>query len=103
MSVSTVAHRLTSPNRMQASHMVGVLLLAIGMVAVVVAIATSSTTSSAGKLSARPAAINATPSPSAGGATPSVPGGTFRDPVTHALLAAGSPAAPQAEPGLGHR
>lgn len=106
MSISPATDRLASPRRGQHRNMVGVLLLAVGLIAIVVAIAISSTTSGTGRVSARPAAINATRSRPAArptGATVSgVHGGTFRDPATHALLAIGSPAAPQAEPGPGH-
>jgi hypothetical protein len=107
MYISSAADRLAPPRRVQPRHMVGVLLLAIGLIAIVVAIAISSNTSGTGRVSARPATINATsPHPLAvptGATVSSVPGGTFRDPVTHALLAVGIPAAPQAEPGPGHR
>ena len=104
MSISTATSHLASPRRMQPHHMVGALLLALGLIAVVVAIAisTSSTTSSQPP-SARPATINPTPSQPTGAPVPSVPGATFRDPATHALLAVGSQAAPQADSSVGHR
>jgi hypothetical protein len=108
MSISSATDRVVaSSRRVQPGHMVGVLLLAIGLIAIVVAIAISSTTSGTGRVSAGPATINAPQSHPAAQPTsatvPNVPRGTFRDPVTHALLAVGAPAAPQAEPGLGHR
>ncbi len=57
MSTSSPTDRLASPRRVQPHRMVGVLLPAIGLIALVVAIATSSTTSTAGRLSARPGTI----------------------------------------------
>jgi hypothetical protein len=90
----------------QPRHLVGALLLAFGVIAIVVAISISSTTSSAGGMSARPATINARSHPAAeptGVSDTNLAGGPLRDPATHALLAAGTRAAPQAEPGLGHR
>lgn len=104
MSISTAtAERFASPRRVRPRHVVGVVLAVIGLVAVVVAIATSSTTSTAGRVSSRapvqsPALVQATGTPDS-----SVPGGTYRDPATHALLTVGTPAAPHAEPGPGHR
>jgi len=108
MSISTVTtDRLAPPRRVQPRHMVGALLMAIGLVAVVVAIATSSITSTAGRVTGRAARINTTkPQPvvqPTGVSDSSVPGGAFRDPVSHRLLTVGSPATPAAEPGLGHR
>jgi hypothetical protein len=107
MSVSTATDRLPSSRRVPPRHMVGALLLASGIIAVLVLILNSSTTSRTVHMSARPAVISATHSHPAAQATSapvsSVADTTFRDPVTHALLAAGTPATPQAEPGLGHR
>ena len=107
MSISSATDRLASPRRLQPRHIVGALLLAIALIAVAVAIAITSTTSTAGRPSARPGTINATQShPAAeptGVSDTNLAGGAFRDPVTHALLAVGTPAAPQAQPGPGHR
>jgi hypothetical protein len=107
MSISTATDRLASPRRVQPRRMLGAVLLGISLIAVLVAIAISSTTSSAGRVSARPGTINARQShPAAqptGDPVSSVPRGTFRDPVTRALLPVGTPTASQAEPGLGHR
>ena len=107
MFICSATDRLASRPRVQPRHIVGPLLLAIGLITVAVAIAISSTNSTVGRLSARPGTINATQSQPArqAAAAPvtSVPGGTFRDPVIHALVAVGAPAAPQEEPGLGHR
>jgi hypothetical protein len=106
MSISKAADRPSAPRRVQRRHLVGALLLAIGLIALVVTIATSSTTTSTSRVNAHPFTINATQSPTAqptSAPVPSVPGGTFRDPVTHGLLAVDTPAAPQADPGPGHR
>jgi hypothetical protein len=62
MSIASATDRLASPRRVQPGHIVGVLLLAIGLIAVAGAIAISSTISTAGRLSARPSTIHATPS-----------------------------------------
>ena len=107
MSISSATARLASPRRLQPRHMVGALLLALGLIAIIVAFEISSTTSSPIRTGARPAARDATQSrPSAqptGVSAVSVPAGTFRDPVTHALLAVGTSAARRAASGLGHR
>ena len=107
MSTSSPTDRLASPRRVQPRRMVTGLLLAVGLLTLAVVIASSSTTSIAGRMSARPTTINTPPrrsvtQPMADPMSPAS-GGTFRDPVTHALLAVGSTAAPQAAPGLGHR
>jgi hypothetical protein len=99
MSISSTTDRLPSPRRMQPRHMVGALLLAIGLIAVVVAIAISSTTSTVSRPNAHPATINATQPTD--GLDSSVPSGTFRDRVTHAVLPAGTATAPQRETGHG--
>ena len=107
MSITSATDRLASPRRVQPRHIVGALLLAIGLIAVAVTIAISSTTSTAGRLSALPGTINATQShpaaQSTGAPASTQPAGAFRDPVTHALLTVGTPPAPQAQPGPGHR
>jgi hypothetical protein len=57
-------------------------------------------------MNARPATINSTQSQTAQPTNvpvPSVPGGTFRDPVTHGLLAVDTPPAQQTDPGLDFR
>jgi hypothetical protein len=107
MFISSATDRLAYPRPVQPRHIVGALLTAVGLIAVVVVIAISSTTSTSGRLSARPGTI-AAPQPQSvaqptGAPVSSVPAGTFRDPVTHALLSVGTPPAPQAQPGLGHR
>ena len=80
MSISSATDRLASRPRVQPRHIVGPLLLAIGLIAVAVAIAISSTNSTVGRLSARPGTINATQSQparqSAAAPVSSVPGGT---------------------------
>ena len=105
MSISSATARLASPRRLQPRHMVGALLLALGLIAIIVAFEISSY--SPIRTGARPAARDATQSrPSAqptGVSAVSVPAGTFRDPVTQALLAVGTSAAPRAASGLGHR
>lgn len=106
MSISSATDRLASPRRVQPRHIAGALLLAVGLIAVAVTIAISSTTSTAGRLSARPATISARWHPAVeptGVSDTNLAGGTFRDPVTHAPHTAGIPPAPQAEPGPGHR
>jgi hypothetical protein len=101
MSISTATDRLAFPRRVQPRHLVGGLLLAIGLIAVVVAIAISSTATSTSQ-TARLATNHPTQSQPVAQPTsapaPSVPSGTFRDPVTHALLAVGNPPVPQADP-----
>jgi hypothetical protein len=101
MSISTATDRPASPRRVQPPHVVGALLLAIGLIAVVVAIAISSTTSSAGRVSARPDTINTTrshptPEPTSVSDT-NLAGGPSRAPATHAPFPVGTPPAPQAE------
>lgn len=107
MSISTATDRLVSPRRVRPRHLVGALLLGMGLIAVIVAIAISSTTSSAHRVSARQATTSVTQSHPAAQPTSapvsSVSGGTFRDPVTHALLPVGTPTVPEATPGPGHR
>jgi len=109
MSISSAPRRLASARFAQPRHVVGAVLLVIGLIVVVIAIANSATTtpSAASRFSARPRPISLTQSTSPAAATgapvSSVPHGTFRDPVTHALLPADAPVAPQSEPGLGHR
>ena len=106
MSIASATNHLASPRRVQARHIVGALLLAVGLIAVAVTIALSSATSTAGRLSARPATISARSHPAVeptGVSDTNLAGGTFRDPVTHGPLTAGIPPAPQAEPGPGHR
>lgn len=66
MSISSATDRLATPPRVEPRHIVGPLLLAIDLIAVAVAIAISSTTSTVGRLSARPGTINATQSRPAG-------------------------------------
>ncbi len=106
MSIASATNHLASPRRVQPRHIVGALLLAVGLIAVAVTIALSSATSTAGRLSARPATISARSHPAVeptGVSDTNLAGGTFRDPVTHGPLTAGIPPAPQAEPGPGHR
>ena len=95
MSISSATDHLVSTRRVQPRHMVGALLLAVGLIAVVVAIAISSAASSVSRPSAGPATITATPSQPTvqptGAPLSSVPGQTFRDPATHALLPVGIP------------
>ena len=104
MSISSATDGLASPWRVQARDVVGALLLAIGVVVVVIAIAVSSTTSTDGRLSARPRPIEALQSHAmtglVGAPELSVPSGTFRDPVTHAVATTARPAG---SGGLGHR
>jgi len=107
MFISSTTDRLAYPRTVQPRHLVGALLTAVLLIAVAVAISISSTTSTAGRLSARPGTIPA-PQPRSvaqptGAPVSSAPAGMFRDPVTHALLSVGTPPAPQAQPGLGHR
>jgi hypothetical protein len=107
MSISSATDRLASPPRVEARHIVSALLLSIGLVVVVIAIAISSTTSTDGRLGTGPRPLDGPRSHALtgliGAPELSVPIATFRDPVTHAALAAGAPATSQAEPGLGHR
>jgi hypothetical protein len=107
MSIPTATDRLAPPRRVQRRHLVGAFLLTIGLIAAVAVIAMSTTTSPPGPVSARPAAINATRShPAAeptGVSDTNLAGGPSRVPATHAPLSVGTPPAPQAEPGLGHR
>ena len=106
MSISSATDRLSTPGRVQPLHLAAA-LLAIGLITLVVAIVISSTTSTDGRLSAGPRALDAPRSHAMTGLIGApdlrVPSGTFRDPASQALLAAGTRAAPQAEPGLGHR
>jgi hypothetical protein len=86
---------------------VDALLLAIGLIVSVAAIAIAGTTSNAGRQTARQAAINTTQSYPAAQPTRApvwgAPGATFRDPATHELLAVHTPTAQRADFGLGHR
>ncbi|MBV8997809.1 MAG: hypothetical protein JO304_02050 [Solirubrobacterales bacterium] len=105
MSISSATDRLPSTRRVQPRHMVGALLLAVGLLAVLLTITISSTTTTASRPTAHPAAINATPSHPVTQPTDTldsnVPSGTFRDPVTHALFPVNTPPAPQRETGHG--
>ena len=107
MSISTTTDRLAPPRRVQPRHLVGALLLAIGLIAAVAAIAISTTTTNASHPGARPATTTVTqphpPAQPTGAPVSSASGATFRDPITHALITTGTPPAPQAEPGPGHR
>jgi hypothetical protein len=104
MSISSATDRLASPWRVQARDVVVALLLAIGLAVVVIAIAVSSTTSTDGRLSARPRPIEALQSHAMtgliGAPELSVPSGTVRDPVTHAVATTARSAG---SGGLGHR
>ena len=102
MSITTATDRLSSPQRVQPRHLVGALLLALGLIAVLVTIAISSiTTTTHSRVNAHQATINATQShpvtQPADTLDSNVPSGTFRDPTTHALLPVAPPAAPQRE------
>ena len=102
MSITSATDRLASTRRAPSRPMVGALLLVVGLIAVVVAIAVSGTASTDGRLSAGPPRIDAPALTGLIGAPDlSVPGGTFRDPSSHALLAVGTSAVPQRASGHG--
>jgi hypothetical protein len=107
MSISAATDRLSSSRCVQPRHIVDALLMAIGLIAAVAAIAIAGTTSNAGRQTARQAAMNPTQSYPAAQPTrarvSSAPGATFRDPATHELLTVHTPTAQRADFGLGHR
>lgn len=107
MSISSAPDRLSSPRRVQPRHLVGGLILAIGLIAVVVTIAISSTATRTNPQTVHPATISAAQSHSATRPMPapvsSLPTGTSRYRVTGPLVAVGIPDRPVAAPGLGHR
>jgi hypothetical protein len=107
MSISTATDRLSSSRRLQARHVVDALLLAIGLIVSVAAIAIAGATSNASRQIASSATINQTQSHPAAQPTRApvsgAPGATFRDPATHELLNVHTPTAQQADFSLGHR
>ena len=107
MSISSATDRRSSLRRVQPRHLVGGLLLAIGLIAVLVTIAISSTATTAGRQSAQPAPLSATQSHPATQPMPApvsdVPTGTSRYQVTGPLVALGTPDRSAGARGLGHR
>ena len=92
MPIASTTNHLAPPRRAHPRHIVGALLLAIGLTAVAITITITSTTSTASRLTARPATINPRSHPTVeptGVSDTNLAGGTFHDPVTHAPLAAG--------------
>ena len=106
MSITTATERLSPPQRVTPRHRLSALLLAVGLIAVVVAIAITTSTASTGAV--RPYAHPARFNPPTVNAVTNTPSTTFRDPATHQVLnispsGVDTPPAPPADSTPGHR